>query len=73
MTIKFNDQIVTIEDTGKKAYINSRNSWSGKGKYYKIFRDSDGNEFVKFWSQQVAKIEHTGGSYKMVHAFDIVK
>lgn len=73
MTIEFNDQIVTIENTGKKTYIDSRNSWSGKGKYFKIFRDSEGNEFVKFWAEQVANVERIGGSYRMVHAFDIVK
>lgn len=73
MTIKFNNQLTTIENTGKKTYISSRNSWSGKGKWFQIFRDSEGNEFVKFWKEQVALVKSNGGSYKMVKAFDIVK
>ena len=72
MTIKFNDKLTTINDSSDKVYITKRNSFS-KGGWFKVFIDSDGNKFVKFWKEQVAVINRNGGSYVMVHAYDIVK
>lgn len=72
ITINTNGQTTTLESNGNKRYISSRNSHNGKGKCYEIFTDSKGNEYVKFWSKQVAILTGTMNGC-MGHCFDIVK
>lgn len=67
--INFNGKSVTISDSGTKTYITKRNSWSGKGQWFKVYTDSEGHKFVKFWNEQVALVK----SNNMVRAYDIVK
>lgn len=67
--IDFNGNPVTLSDSGSKTYITKRNSWSGKGQWFKVYVDLDGHKFVKFWDEQVAIVK----SNVMVHAYDIIK
>lgn len=73
MSINYNGEIKTITKTTKKTYIDSRNSFDGKGKYHFIWKSEDGKRFVKFWSEQVAEIEEVHVCDIMVKAYDIVK